>query len=329
MAGCKSPAEGGELSGAEPADSGRFAFFSLNNHTFVDYATQGYVIVVGLLILFFYHDSAVRRHLLLIAHAACLLATQALIRAHACRPHNPVLRFFRHFYPILLYTGFYRETGELNRMFVAGYVDDFVVRLEERLFGCQPSILFMKKLPYLLVSEIFYISYFSYYVMIAGTAIALYVRNKRHFWHYVSIVSFVFYVCYLIYIFLPVVGPRLFYEPAPGFPQEQFPFYPLPYPAAIQVGPFFQIMKLIYDHLEAIGAAFPSSHVAIAICTLTFSWRFIPKIRIIHLVFVALLCVSTVYCRYHYIVDVVAGVLTAGLVVPLGEFFFRKFSRPR
>ena len=41
-----------------------------------------------------------------------------------------------------------------------------------------------------------------------------------------------------------------------------------------------------------------------------------------------LLCLSTVYCRYHYLVDVLAGLLTAAALVPLGNWLYFKFRRP-
>ena len=78
----------------------------------------------------------------------------------------------------------------------------------------------------------------------------------------------------------------------------------------VQAGLLFKLETWIY-HAEAPGGTFPSSHVAVALCTLYFSWRFIPKIRWIHLIVVILLCAST-YCRYHYVVDVFAGMLTGG-----------------
>jgi membrane-associated phospholipid phosphatase len=301
----------------------RFGFFCLKDHTFVDYATQAYLVVVGLLILFFYHGRAGLGYALLAAHVVCLLAIQALIRACARRPGNGVMDFLRHFYPILLYAGMYRETGEINRMFAAGYLDGFFIRFEAKLFGCQPSILFMEKLPWQPISEIFYAAYFSFYGMIAGIGLVLYMQEKRRFWHYVSVVSFVFYGCYLAFIFLPVVGSRVFYAQAPGFDRGQFSFVPPPYPAAVQAGPLYKLVTWLY-HAEAPGGAFPSSHVALALCTLYFSWRFIPKIRWIHLVVVILLCASTVYCRFHYVVDVFAGILAAALLIPLGELLYRK-----
>ena len=85
-------------------------------------------------------------------------------------------------------------------MFFSDYLDPLVAHWEQRFFGCQPSVLFMEKLPWLAVSELFYASYFSYYIMIVGVGIALFLRSRQQFFHYVSVVSFLFYVCYLIYI---------------------------------------------------------------------------------------------------------------------------------
>ena len=87
-------------------------------------------------------------------------------------------------------------------------------------------------------------------------------------------------------------------------------------------------MALIYDVFEAPGAAFPSSHVAASICTVWFSFRYRPRIRHVHLVTVVLLCLSTVYCRYHYVIDVLAGLLTVAVLVPLGNWLFNRYHEP-
>jgi membrane-associated phospholipid phosphatase len=90
-------------------------------------------------------------------------------------------------------------------------------------------------------------------------------------------------------------------------------------------------MGWVYHTFEAPGAAFPSSHVAVAIGTVCFSFRYLRSIRWSHLVIVVLLCLATIYCRYHYAVDVLAGGLTAAVLVPLGNrlyFKFRKSSDP-
>jgi membrane-associated phospholipid phosphatase len=130
---------------------------------------------------------------------------------------------------------------------------------------------------------------------------------------------------------LPVIGARAFFRQVDG--------YALPaatqqlavtdaYPDAVQAGVFFQIMKWVYRVFEAPGAAFPSSHVAVALCTVFFSFRYLRPIRYLHLAVAILLCFATVYCRYHYVVDVLAGLVTAAAVIPLGNWLYFKFGQP-
>lgn len=302
----------------------------MKNYTFVDYATQAYLALVGLLILLFHNATVPAWPRLLGAHAAGLVLVHWLIQAHARRKPAPPLDFLRHFYPVLLYTAFFVETGSLNRMFFPDYLDPMVARWEQALFGCQPSVLFMQKLPWLAVSELFYVSYFSYYIMIGGVGIALYLRSRQQFYHYVSVVSFLFYVCYLIYIFLPVIGSRVFFHQVDGYtlPEatQQLALTDA-YPEAVQAGVFFRIMRWVYRVFEAPGAALPSSHVAVALCTVFFSFRYLRPIRYIHLAVALLLCLSTVYCRYHYAIDVLAGLVAAAIAIPTGNWLYFKFSR--
>jgi membrane-associated phospholipid phosphatase len=301
----------------------------MKHYIFIDYATQGYIALVGLLILIFHNETMLHWPWLVAVHGICLIAVHGLIRAHAARPEQRLLNFLRHFYPVLLYTGFYRETGEVNRMFVADYLDTHFIVLDQRLFGFQPCIRFMQAYPYLLLSEVFYAAYFSYYIMIAGVGLALFLRNRRQFYHYVSVVSLVFYVCYLTYIILPVMGPRAFFRVLDGYrlPEDMMALAgDVSYPEPVQAGPFYQIMAWIYRTFEGPGAAFPSSHVAIAIVTVWFSFLYLRPIRWIHFVVAVLLCLSTIYCRYHYVVDTLAGVLAAALLIPLANRLYRKYG---
>jgi len=97
-------------------------------------------------------------------------------------------------------------------------------------------------------------------------------------------------------------------------------------PESVRRAVFFQLMGWVYRHFESAGAAFPSSHVTVAICTLYFSFLYLRPIRYVHLVATILLCVSTVYGRYHYVVDVVAGLALAAVLIPLGNRLYFKLE---
>jgi membrane-associated phospholipid phosphatase len=299
------------------------------HYKFIDYATQGYLAFVAVLILLFHNGTVPAWPWLLTAHVVCLGAVHGMILRYSRGDAGKLLSFFRHFYPVILYTGMFRETGALNRMFFTDYIDPLVIGWEQSLFGCQPSMLFMEKFPSLLLSELLYISYFSYYVMIVGVGVALFVRNRLQFFHFVSVISFVFYICYTLYIFVPVVGPRLFMREIEGYalPEAVWNLASThEFPAVVQTGWFYRIMAVIYEIFEAPGAALPSSHVAVSLCTVYFSFKYLPRIRHAHLIMALLLCVSTIYCRYHYVVDVLAGIAAAAVLLPLGNRLYWRFE---
>ncbi len=296
-----------------------------SSYRLVDYATQAYLLLVGLLVLVFYGADPVYRLFVPTIHLAVMLCIHLLVLGHTRHPHRRTVTGLRYAYPILLYTFLYMQSEALNQLFVKGYLDEFFIRLEENLFGLQPSVRFMEALPYPVVSEFFYMAYLSYYFMVIGVGLALYRAGKDRYLHYIAVISILFYICYLLYIFLPVIGPPVFYANIPGYAgQENLVYYPLEYPPPVTGGVFFKIMKAIYRWFEGFGAAFPSSHVAVAIGTLYFTWRYLPRIRYPHLGAVVCLSLSTVYCRYHYVVDVFAGVILAALALPLGEYLHRR-----
>ena len=300
-----------------------------NHYRLVDWLTQGYLAIVGLLVLILHGATLPQWLWFVLAHLVLLVAIDGLIRWYAARPDRHVVDFLRHLYPVLLYAFLYRETGSLNRLLETGYLDAHLLRWDLAMFGGLPSVSFMERLPYLLVSELLYASYFSYYFMIPGVGIALFLRQRARFQHYIAVLSFIFYVCYLFYIFTPVMGPGILDPekmPLPLPPDLAGLRLPEP-PAAIQVGPFFRIMQYVYEHFEAPGASFPSSHVAVALCTLYFSFRYLPRIRILHTVMVILMSIATVYCRYHYVADVIAGALAATLLIPLGNWLHGRFGK--
>jgi membrane-associated phospholipid phosphatase len=143
------------------------------------------------------------------------------------------------------------------------------------------------------------------------------------------VVSFLFYICYLFYIVLPIIGSRAFFLVPPEYtlpPEIQQLAGNIEYPEAVKAGPFYRLMLWIYKVFEAPGAGLPSSHVAVAICTTYFSFLYLRPIRFFHLGVAILLCLSTMYCRYHYVIDVITGVLTAAIVIPLGNRLYFKFT---
>ena len=296
-------------------------------YRFMDWATQGFLAIVAILLVVFHRRAPAPWPWIVVGHVLAMVVIHRLVMSVAGGTRNPAVRFLREIYPMILYTAFFRETELVNTAIGIPRLDPHFLRLEDHLFGAQPSVVLMSAIPSLWVSELLYASYFAYYVMVVGTGLWLMTRNRSAFRHFISVVSFVFYACYLFYMAVPVIGPRLLFRATPeqAWYAATYPLLPLPsIPESVQQGPFFHLMAFIYRHFEAMSAAFPSSHVAIAVTTLWFSWRYLRPIRWIHAVAVVLLCISTVYCHYHYAVDVPAGILAAAVLIPLANWGYRR-----
>jgi membrane-associated phospholipid phosphatase len=111
-----------------------------------------------------------------------------------------------------------------------------------------------------------------------------------------------FYICFLIFIFFPVVGARSFWL------------------SEITSGQLFiPIMNTIYDHFEINGGAVPSSHVAVATVVLYYAHKYVPRTTAIYGPICVSLMISTVYCRYHYAIDVIAGIVVAVATIALSR----------
>ena len=92
----------------------------IKHYLFIDYATQGYILVVGLLVLLFHNQTVPIWGWLVLAHAALLILVHLMVRTNGRGRGGGVVDFLRHFYPVLLYAVFYRESGMLSHMFVSG-----------------------------------------------------------------------------------------------------------------------------------------------------------------------------------------------------------------
>jgi membrane-associated phospholipid phosphatase len=294
-------------------------------YRFMDYSTQSYLGVVALIVLFFHNERLPHWPLLVAAHAAAILAIHALVLAHAKWPKSLLLTFVRITYPIIMIGTLYQETGWVNLLITGNYHDHAIIALEQMIFGYQPIVRFMEAFPYRPVAEVLYFAYFSYYSLVPGVMFALYFTDRRRCFRYVSVISFVFFVCYLAFMVAPVLGPKAIL--IPRYAEMVGINYVVPaVPPGVDAAFFYKIMSVIHGKWQVIGAAFPSSHVAVALGVLYFAWTSLRRARYAILIGVILLAISTVYCRYHYAVDVFGGIIFAAVFIPLGEWLYKRTS---
>lgn len=236
----------------------------------------------------------------------------AVLAAHLALPLLPWLaarlpesrfgRVLRASYPLLLLTGLYSALDLLNGSGTASTYDHVVIRLEEAIFGNQPSRDWWRASPSVFWSSVLHAVYFSYYFLVPLPVVVWLSRHRTGLiGPYLDAVIATFLVCYICYLLIPVAGP--YYE------------------FARPTGEFVANLpaRLVYAGLSqgsAYGAAFPSSHVAATVAATLSAWRHDRRLGLVMAVPTAMLTVGVVYCQMHYVIDSVAGV-AVGLAVPL------------
>lgn len=230
-----------------------------------------------------------------LVHGAAAAAVVVLARRPL--PRAGILRFFRVAYPLLLMPVLYAELRVLDQLLFHGFFDSTVQVWEQALFGTQLSVAAARDLPYDWLSVVLHLGYVSYYLVVPTAAIAAYLTGgARALERATTTISLGFFICYLFFAVFPVAGPRYLFPPLSGPPAQS---------------PVYRIVHEVLDRGSSKGTAFPSSHVAASVSSLLATWRENGRAFAVLLLPVSALVVGTVYGRFHYGVDALAGLVVA------------------
>lgn len=173
--------------------------------------------------------------------------------------------------------------------------DATVLAWERACFGpTSPAMWLSQALPYRALSEFLHLGYLSYYLMVP---VLLWRRTVPQLEALQRAGVIAWIVGFLCFIFFPVEGPR------PHFP---------PLDESLQ-GPIYHFTHWLLGGGAARGAAFPSIHAAMGTLVFVLAWRWNRRLAWVLAPFTAALLLGTVYGRFHYAVDTLAGMLLAVL----------------
>jgi membrane-associated phospholipid phosphatase len=195
----------------------------------------------------------------------------------------------------------YREMGSIIHIFFPHWLDPRINSVELTVFGGYPTEWFHTiARPWL--NELMMFAYVIYGLLIPVVAFFCYKMEKKEgLERYLTQFTLTNIFCYVCYILLPVAGPSRALPPGHSVPMDGFFFTSLA-----------EVMKANF-HLP--GGAFPSAHCANATIMLAAVYRIHRKAGLAFSPFVLLIYVSTVYGRFHYVTDVLAGISTALFVI--------------
>lgn len=180
-------------------------------------------------------------------------------------------------------------------------------------FGHNPSYL-LERLITPLLTRYLYAVYVAWFPLVFLTILLLFLRgHRRNLNQFLLAMLITFYSGYVSYLFVPAVGP----------------IYAMPFHIDLNGGALGAFTNGMTHNLGIARDVFPSLHTAI---TLVMYWAVARSERSLRWparVLAASILFSTVYLRFHYVIDVLAGILLAWLTTSLAPRLYAAWERQR
>ena len=211
-----------------------------------------------------------------------------------------VVQFFRDWYPALLFPMLYKEVEQFAFAFGDWKLTESIQRLEVALFGGHPSLYASQLYPWVPLSEYLHLCYFAYLLLLPVIGGCWYFNGRRRDFHeLLLLVSTTLLSSYLFYIAYPVDSPFYLFKSLE---------------APLTDGFFYRLVHFFSERGGARGGAFPSAHVSVSLVIWLVVWQRQRRLAWVLAPIIAGLVAATIYGRFHYVLDVLAGVLVAVLV---------------
>ena len=241
-------------------------------------------------------------HLLLAAAVVCLAGYSAQSRGE-------LVRLARHWYPLPLYIFFFEELQGLVHAIFPGWFDRWLIAFDYSVTGVHPSV-WLARFASPALNDFMQFAYMTYFLNLIILPAILYARRQPlAFWTVMTSTAIANYSIYVIAILLPIESPYYSLASLDAKP--------------LRGGYCTALIGLIERFGRVHGAAFPSAHVAGSMVAVLAAWRYRRWLFWVCLPFFLCMCVATVYGRYHYVADVLAGLTVGAAGFALGTKLMR------
>lgn len=243
---------------------------------------------------------------------------KVLLKSKIGRWIKALLDFLRETLPFLFCISIYTNMHDMVHLVNPNDVDASLIAWDQYLLGFQPAI-YLESFITPELTDFMYFSYSSFLIYIIMFTMYLYVRkNNTAFRETLVSVVLTFYIGYIGYVIFPAVGPKfnmshLFETSLSGsFITDRLSF------------------MMNYEISEYTRRdCFPSLHNGVIFLILLFAFKHQKRYAFLFLPFAIALFISTLYLRYHYFVDMIAGFLLAIIVFYLGPILNNWWEKKR
>jgi len=236
------------------------------------------------------------------------------VNAVAQRTSSRHLRFFLRTLSVqlaLLYI--YSASLRVQLIFFPQWHDQMVVDLEAAILGVQPTVWIQRFItPWLTEWMMFcYVFYIPVYPILSLIIYRRHGEDQNE--DYLFSIGLVIVLCTLGFMLFPVAGPMRYIGELHTVPLK---------------GHFFtSVGELIRSRVHTPGGTIPSIHCAAATIMWWTAYRYSRPVFFVLAPIILSLYVSTVYGRFHYAFDIVAGMAVAFMTMALRPALIKAWNR--
>lgn len=278
----------------------------------IDYVVMSYQVIVLIILLFNLEKLAsVEKD---IAIHSVLFTLPFFVRQ--IKVDHPINRFVQLWLAYIIVPINFSQLPHIIPFIHLEDIDAVLIQLDLKLFGVHPTV-FLESIHFPILTELLQYIYISFYLLPIILVYRLYNQKRvEDYEHFLFVFIFGFYLSYIGYFLFPSIGPR--------FTLQQFQSFPIE-------GIFLtQFLQNTLNSLEQINRdAFPSGHTMMTVLSLVYALRYDRKLGYVYILISALMLFATVYLRYHYVVDVIGGIVFLGIAILLAELILKSIGKRR
>jgi len=238
------------------------------------------------------------------------------------KKHPNLIRFLRYWYPMFMILFCFKTIYYIMMGLTPVIHDDLLIKIDFLIFGFNPTMV-LKSISHPLITEFLQIIYALFYMMPVIFALELFLWHRYQELKFVTLVIlFGFYLSFIGYLVLPAIGPRFilhdFYNLNNDLPGLWFTNF---LRDLVNLGE--SIPKNTQNvELFAQRDAFPSGHTIIILLIVYLSRKIKSNSFYFYFPYSILMIFATVYLRYHYVVDLIGGLVFAILTILISNKLF-------
>ena len=255
--------------------------------------------------------------LLILANAAIIFFVVYISLITEKYTDNKKFMLFRRIYIAPVVFVIYSQIHNYIPLINPHLYDLTLIAWDKAIFGVNPTE-WISVIKHPLLTEYLQFSYMLYFIMPLVHGIELHFRKKdAELDLFARNILFAFYISYLMYLIMPAIGPRFFIHDFATLSLELPGLWLTEYFRAF-VNNGGGIPVGVTNPADFVNRdCMPSGHTMITLVNVYLIFKNKSKFRIPIFIFSMSLIFATIYLRYHYVVDVLAGIAFAFIAIKL------------